>query len=169
MLKVWDPLVRILHWTLVLGIVIAWLTREGAREAHELIGYAVLAALALRLLWGFVGTQYARFSQFVVSPAKTLGYARQVIEGKESRHVGHNPLGGWMIVLLLAAIALVSLSGWLYTTDEYWGVEWVAETHEALSNFLYGLIALHIAGVVFTSLRQKENLVAAMLHGRKRA
>ena len=168
MIKVWDPLVRILHWSLVLGIVTAWLTRQGAREAHELIGYAVLGVVILRILWGFSGTQYAQFSQFVASPVSTLKYLKQILAGTEERHVGHNPLGGWMIVALLAAIALVSLSGWLYTTDEFWGVEWVAELHEVLTYFLLALIALHLAGVAFTSYRQRENLVAAMLHGRKR-
>ena len=168
MIKVWDPLVRILHWSLVLGIVAAWLTRQGARDAHELIGYAVLGVVILRILWGFSGTQYAQFSQFVASPVSTLKYLKQILAGTEERHVGHNPLGGWMTVALLATIALVSLSGWLYTTDEFWGVEWVAELHEVLTYFLFVLVALHLAGVAFTSYRQRENLVAAMLHGRKR-
>ena len=168
MIKVWDLLVRILHWSLVLGVATAWLTRKGARDAHELIGYAVLAILVLRLLWGFAGTRYARFSEFVRSPRFTMAYAADLARGNEARYIGHNPLGGWNIVLLLAAIALASLSGWLYTTDEFWGVEWVEDTHEALSNFLLALIALHLAGVAFTSYRQRENLVAAMLHGRKR-
>lgn len=169
MIKVWDPLVRVLHWALVLGIATAWFTREGAREAHELVGYAVLAIVGLRMLWGFVGTRYARFREFIRSRAQTLAYTNAVVKGQEARYVGHNPLGGWMIVLLLAMVSLVGLSGWLYTTDAFWGVEWVAETHEALTYGLLFLIALHIAGVAFTSLRQRENLVAAMLHGRKRA
>src|SRR4051812_28830274 len=169
MIKVWDPLVRILHWTLVFGIAFEWFTREGARAAHEAVGYAVLAAVALRMLWGFLGSSYARFSQFVVSPARTLDYAKHVAAGDEPRHVGHNPLGGWMIVLLLIFALSAAASGWLYTTDEYWGVEWVARTHAWLSYALLSLVGLHVAGVAFTSYRQRENLVASMIHGRKRA
>jgi len=168
MVKVWDPLVRLGHWALVAGIAIAWFTREGARTVHEQIGYAVLAIVVLRVLWGFTGPHYARFAQFVCSPSTTFAYARAVLAGSGSRHLGHNPLGGWMTVVLLGMIALVALSGWLYTTDAFWGVQWVAELHEALSDALLGLIALHIAGVVFTSYRHRENLVAAMVHGRKR-
>jgi len=84
------------------------------------------------------------------------------------RFIGHNPLGGWMIVALLIIIAAAGLSGWLYTTDAYWGVKWVADLHEALSDILLGLVALHLGGVALASFRHRENLVAAMLHGRKR-
>jgi cytochrome b len=168
MLKVWDPLVRIGHWALVIFVALAWLTREGDHERHEILGYVTLVIVAIRVLWGLVGTHYARFSQFVRTPAHTLHYATQVLAAREPRHIGHNPLGGWMIVLLLVNIVLVGASGWLYTTDAYWGVEWVEELHEALSNTLLVLIALHVAGVIHASLRHRENLVAAMLHGRKR-
>jgi cytochrome b len=169
MVKVWDPLVRLGHWALVAGIAIAWVTREGAGALHEQTGYVVLAIVVLRALWGFTGPHYARFAQFVRSPSTTLAYARQALAGGEPRHIGHNPLGGWMTVVLLAMIALVALSGWLYTTDAFWGVKWVADLHEALSDLLLALVAVHVAGVVFTSYRQRENLVAAMVHGRKRA
>ncbi len=168
-LKVWDPLVRIGHWALVASVVLAWLTQEGNHLRHEILGYAALAIVAVRVLWGFVGTHHARFSQFIRSPTVTLRYAKQVLAAREPRHIGHNPLGGWMIVLLLINVILVSLSGWLFTTDAYWGVEWVENLHAALSNTLLGLIAQHVGGVALASLRHHENLVAAMLHGRKRA
>ena len=92
-----------------------------------------------------------------------------MLAGNEPRYIGHNPLGGWMIVCLLVCITLTGFTGWLYTTNQYFGVEWVGEWHEALANVLLGLIALHVAGVVIASKRHHENLVAAMLHGRKRA
>jgi cytochrome b len=169
MVRVWDPLVRLGHWALVAGIAIAWVTREGARALHEQTGYVVLAIVILRVLWGFTGPHYARFAQFVRSPSTTFAYARHALAGEEPRHIGHNPLGGWMTVVLLAMVALVALSGWLYATDAFWGVKWVADLHEALSDLLLALVAVHVAGVVFTSYRQRENLVAAMVHGRKRA
>jgi len=166
--RVWDLPVRIGHWTLVLGIVAAWLTRHGAGKWHEWLGYAALGVVTLRVVWGLTGSRYARFSQFVRSPATTAQYAKQILNGSEPRHIGHNPLGGWMVVALIVAIAGVCASGSLYTTDQYWGVKWVEELHEGLTNFLLALVALHIGGVIFSSLRHGENLFAAMIHGRKR-
>ena len=166
--KVWDPLVRICHWALVTSVALAWATQEGWGAWHEWIGYASLAVVAVRLPWGFFGSLTARFAQFVLSPRATLSYARRVVAGNEERHLGHNPLGGWMIVLLLLNVLLVGLSGWLFTTDRYWGVKWVEDIHEVFSTALMVLVALHVSGVIFTSWRQRENLVAAMLHGRKR-
>jgi len=164
---VWDAFVRIAHWTLVASVAAAWLTRH-AGDWHEWLGYAALAVVLARIVWGFIGTPYASFRQFVRSPATTLNYARSLLAHAEARHVGHNPLGAYMILLLMLMVVLVSVSGWLATTDAYWGIKWVEELHEGLSNTLFFLVALHIAGVVFSSLRHRENLVASMLHGRKR-
>ena len=167
--KVWDPLVRAGHWALAAGVVLAWLTREGWRETHEWIGYATLALVALRVAWGLAGRRYARFRQFVRSPAATLRYAGEVLRREESRYLGHNPLGGWMILTLLAVVAATGFTGWLYTTDAYWGVEWLGNLHGSLTDLLLVLAALHVLGVGVASRRHRENLVAAMLHGRKRA
>lgn len=167
-IQVWDPLVRLGHWLLVLSIAIAWLTREAAGQWHEWIGYASLGVVTVRIAWGWLGPRTARFADFVRSPAATLRYGQQVLAGCEARYTGHNPLGAWMIVALLLASALVGFSGWLYTTDTYWGVEWVENLHSILADALLVLVGLHVAGVVFSSWRHHENLVAAMFHGRKR-
>ena len=165
-MRVWDAFVRIAHWTLVLCVIAAWFARGAP---HEWLGYAALIIVVLRILWGFAGTRYARFAQFVRGPTPTLAYAARVLARREERYLGHNPLGGWMIVALLGMLVLVGGSGWLATTDRYWGVEWVEELHEALANGLAALAFLHVGGVVYSSLRHRENLVAAMLTGRKRA
>jgi cytochrome b len=167
--RVWDPLVRLLHWGLVAAIALAWFTRHGGGRVHEVAGYVVMVVVLLRTLWGFAGSRHARFAQFVRSPAATLRYGTQMLARREPRHLGHNPLGGWMIVALLAAALLASASGWLYTTDRFWGVEWVEELHEGFSNLILMLAGLHVAGVVVASRRHRENLAAAMLHGNKRA
>jgi cytochrome b len=168
MIRVWDAPVRILHWSLVLSVVTAWLTRHSPGRWHEWLGYAALAIVLTRALWGFFGSRHARFSDFVRTGPATAAYTRSVFSGREARFVGHNPLGGWMVVVLLVMVAAVGFTGWLYTTDRYWGVDWVEELHEMLSNVLFLFVALHLAGVIFTSVRHRENLVAAMLHGRKR-
>jgi cytochrome b len=166
---VWDPIVRVGHWLLTLTIVFAWLTRHSPGPWHEWIGYASLAIIAVRLVWGWRASEYARFTYFVRGPRETLAYARALISGRESRTLGHNPLGGWMIVALLLTATIVGASGWLYTTDRFWGVEWVETLHRRSTNILWALVGLHVAGVFYTSLRHRENLVAAMLHGRKAA
>lgn len=166
---VWDPLVRLSHWLLVAAIVLAWFTRHGGWVWHEAIGYASLAIVGVRLIWGVVGQTQACFATFIQGPRATLAYASQFSRGKEPRYLGHNPLGGWMIVALIAGVILVGASGWLYTTDRYWGVEWVETLHRQLTHLLFILVALHIAGVIYASFRHGENLVASMFHGRKDA
>jgi len=168
MIKVWDLWVRIGHWILVLCITVAWLTRHGGEALHEWVGYGALAIVGIRIVWGFVGSTHARFSDFVHRPAVVVAYAPALPRHYEQRYLGHNPLGGYMVITLLVAIALTGFSGWLYTTDKFWGVEWVGETHELLADALLFLIAAHIGGVLFACYRERENLVAAMFHGRKR-
>jgi cytochrome b len=170
--KVWDLFVRLAHWTLVAAVLGAWLTAEAdgdtAKKVHEWLGYLALGVLALRIPWGWIGTRYARFSQFVRAPAQTLAYAKTVASGSERRYIGHNPLGAWMILALIVMVIAASASGWLYITDRFWGEEWLEEIHEALANIVLTLVVLHVAGVIFSSLRHRENLVRAMFTGRKR-
>lgn len=167
--RVWDPLVRIGHWTLALAVAVAWLTHEGPAFVHDNAGYLALAIVALRTVWGFVGPERARFADFVRGPRATLAYARAFLEGRAPRHLGHNPLGGWMILVLLATVALTGLSGWLLTTDAFWGSEPVERVHDLAADLLLLLIPLHVVGVILASLRFRENLVLAMFTGRKRA
>lgn len=167
--RVWDPLVRICHWALVAGGLAAWITRHGFGIVHEGIGYGVLAIVLLRVAWGLGPSQFARFSQFVRPPSHTLAYARDLARGRRRRYLGHNPLGGWMTVALLTTMGLVCASGWLYTTDRFWGVAWVEALHARLTDALIVLVALHVIGVVTASVHDRENLVGAMVHGRKRA
>jgi cytochrome b len=168
MLPVWDRAVRVLHWSLVLTVAAAWITRHSPGRWHEWLGYATLAIVAARVAWGLLGRGHARFSDFVRGPGHTLAYARELLAGREQRYLGHNPLGGWMAIALLTMIVLVGLTGWLYTTDRFWGVPWMEELHQTLSDVLFSFVGLHIIGVLFTSRRHRENLVASMLHGRKR-
>jgi cytochrome b len=160
--------VRILHWSLVGSVIGAWITREGEDVLHVQFGYVVLGIVVARVIWGFIGFRHARFVDFVRSPREMIAYLRSIIAHRERRYVGHNPLGGWMILALLATITGICVTGWLYTTDAYWGVAWVGELHASLTDLLIALVMLHILGVVFTSIRQRENLVKAMVTGTKR-
>ncbi|MBI2768524.1 MAG: cytochrome b/b6 domain-containing protein [Burkholderiales bacterium] len=167
-LRVWDPLVRVLHWGLVAAIATAWFAGEESLRTHEWAGWAALAIVGVRVAWGFAGSHHARFAQFIHGPRGVGVYARDVLAHSEARYLGHNPLGGWMVLVLLLTVALTSLTGWLYTSDMLWGLAWMERLHTALAWALLALAALHVGGVVFTGLRHGENLVAAMLTGRKR-
>jgi cytochrome b len=168
MVKVWDPLVRLFHWSLVGFFAFAFITAEEWDDAHVIAGYCVGGLVAFRLLWGLIGTRYARFSSFVRGPAATLGYVRKALAFRAPRYLGHNPAGGAMVVALLAAIATIVTTGYLMTTDAYWGVEWVEEVHEGAANATLVLIAVHVAGVILASIEHGENLVRSMFTGLKR-
>lgn len=158
---------RLLHWALAACVATAWWTGGRTDGWHENVGYAVAAIVALRLAWGFGRSRYARFAQFVRGPRATWAYACSVWRGTAPRHLGHNPLGGWMVLALLGSCAALSLSGWLYTTDWLWGYGWLYWTHVVLGWWLVALVVLHLAGVVFTSRQHREHLVRAMVTGRK--
>lgn len=164
---VWSPLLRVLHWTLAGAMITSFASHEGGGWIHEWTGYLALAAACLRVAMGFVASGYWRFAQFVRGIKATQAYAVAIWRRREPHFLGHNPLGGWMVVALLADAVATGVTGWLYTTDRFWGMEWLEELHGALGHLLLPLLALHVAGVVFTSLRQRENLVGAMWHGRK--
>jgi len=120
-------------------------------------------------VWGVVGSRYARFSNFIPSAGQLIGYLKDVLAHKEVRYIGHNPVGAVMIVALLLTVIATGVSGWMMTTDAFWGAEWLEELHEALANGTLALVGLHIGGVLFSSIRHRENLVLAMIKGRKRA
>ena len=162
-------MVRLFHWSLVTSFAVAWLTGDELMSVHEWAGYAAGGLVALRLVIGFVGSPYARFRQFIRSPGKTAAYAGDILRHREARYLGHNPVGGMMVIALFGALTALALTGWMQTTDAYWGVDWVEEVHELLANALLGLVMLHIAGVLLASFRHHENLVRAMITGRKSA
>lgn len=168
-IRVWDPIVRLFHWTIVLGYGInMWATEDGS-DAHQIIGYAVLAAIAIRLAWGIIGSRHARFSDFVPGPSRLTGYLRQLAKRREPRYIGHNPAGAIMMLVLIALLLSVGLTGWMMTLDAYWGEEWLEELHETLANAIWPLAGLHVLAAVIESFRHRENLIKSMITGRKRA
>ncbi len=167
--KVWDPFVRVFHWSLVALFGLAFLTSELSETAHIWIGYAILALVGLRIVWGFIGTRHARFSDFVVRPSAVLAYVSDALHLRARRYLGHNPAGGAMVVALVVALLAVSGTGIMMTMDRFWGVKWIEEVHEAAAFSTLALVGLHVAGVIFSSLEHRESLVRAMLTGRKRA
>lgn len=167
--RVWDPFVRMFHWSLLTLFVVAFATGDEMERLHVGVGYAIAALVGLRVVWGVIGPRHARFSSFVLSPARTFGYARKAARGEAPRYLGHNPAGAVMIIVLLAMLTGISATGFMMTTDAFWGAEWVEDLHEALVHVTVGFIALHVGGVIVSSWAHRENLVKAMITGRKRA
>lgn len=219
-IQVWDVLVRIFHWSLVIAFVVAYLSSEEENPWHIYSGFTVLGLIVFRVIWGFVGSRYARFSNFLYSPASVIDYIKSARSGLPKHYLGHNPLGGWMVMALLITLFVVTLSGVkVYQIEEGQETaslsvsfspievaraesereteneaednqrhpstargesdekeseaneaeeEFWEEIHEISSNFMLFLIALHLLGVVQASRLHKENLVLAMLTGKKR-
>lgn len=180
--KVWDLFVRVSHWALALLVLGSFLTSDVDRlvPVHVRLGLVVLAIVASRIAWGFLGPAPARFRAFVRRPGEVIAYARALVSGRPPLHTSHNPLGGAMVVALLAVLlAAVATGAVVYAGPEFEGpltgvltkrgAKGVKEVHEALSGVLLGLVGLHVAGVLFSSWREEQNLVRGMVTGRKLA
>lgn len=164
--SVWDPLVRLFHWSLV-GIMAYEFLGEAGDATHRTLGYVTLGFAAFRLLWGFIGTKHARFSDFVTSPRVVIDYLKSIVTGHPRRYLGHNPAGGAMVIALLVMVAVVGGTGYAMRTEALWGQEWIEELHEVSANLMLFLIAAHVIGVIAASLQHKENLVRSMITGKK--
>ena len=167
MVAVWDLPLRLFHWTLAASVLIAYFSANVFDTVHEIAGYTVLGLIAFRLIWGFVGPRNARFASFVQPPRATLRYLRQLACGRPGRYLGHNPAGAATIVALLALLAISTISGWMQITERFFGVAWVETVHTTSSNLVLLLVAVHVVGVIAMCILQKENLVRAMITGRK--
>lgn len=171
MLRVWDPFVRVFHWGLVAIVVANRFLNDTGGEWHEWLGYAACALIALRIAWGFAGSGYARFSEIAARwPARGrfAAHARDHFLGRLPRSIGHPPVAVVGMALLLLCVLLLGLTGWMLSWDAFFGEDWLMSVHLWISNSLLALALLHVAGVLRESWLHRENLVAAMIHGRKR-
>ena len=180
--RVWDLPTRLFHWLLVVLVVVSVYTGNvgGLREmdVHMLSGYAILALLLFRLVWGFIGAGESRFLSFVRGPRAVLAYARDLLTGRHRATLGHNPLGGWSVMAMLASLLVQAVTG-LFSNDDILTKGPLARTvskatsdrltaiHDLNATVLYVLIGVHLLAILFYLLVQKENLVRPMLTGRK--
>lgn len=182
-IKVWDPVVRFFHWSLVSAFLIAYITEEDLLSVHTWAGYLIVILLVVRIIWGFIGTHYARFSDFVHSPSTIIQFLKNTLALRAKRYLGHNPAGGAMVMLLIFSLLATTTSGilllgaeeqagpvahWFTQAGGFWAKA-LEELHEFFANFTLLLVFIHIAGVIVESLIHKENLVSAMLNGFKSA
>lgn len=165
---VWDRFVRVFHWSLLALVIVTLFSHGGLLGLHRLAGYGVIALVVARLVWGFVGSSYARFAGFLPTPMRLVRYLGQMLRRREPRMIGHNPAGAAMILLLIAVISAISVTGLLLDTQSYRDYRPLHAWHDGLTDLLLVLVVVHIIGVIVTSLRHKENLLIAMITGRKR-
>ena len=164
---VWDWPVRIGHWLMAGGFAVAWLTSESEtfRLVHVVSGAIVLAIAAFRLVWGFWGSRHARFTNFVHGPKVVGSYVTSLLKRQPEHHTGHNPAGGWAILLLLTLGLLSGISGWAAYNEL--GGDWLKDLHEGLASSMLAVVVVHLIGVISGSWMHRENLVRAMLTGIK--
>jgi cytochrome b len=167
----------------VSAFVIAYLTEDDFLNVHTLAGYLILGLISARFIWGFIGTRYARFSDFVYSPSAIKQFLKDTLRFKAKRYIGHNPAGGAMVMLLIISLFITTCSGvlllgaeesagplahWFINASGFWG-DLLEGLHEFFANFTVLLVFIHVAGVVVESLLHKENLISAMISGFKKA
>jgi cytochrome b len=178
LIKVWDLPLRIFHWLLVTAFFVAYFTEDDLLTVHVWAGYLIGGLLVFRVVWGFIGNEYARFNQFLCSPALSIAYLKDLIQAKAKRYIGHNPAGAAMIVLLLISLTITVTTGvavygaakgagilaFMQDSHEYfWEI-----VHEFFANFTLALVFVHIIGVAVESVIHRENLARAMFHGNKK-
>ncbi|MBC8268977.1 MAG: cytochrome b/b6 domain-containing protein [Rhodospirillaceae bacterium] len=178
--RVWDLPTRVFHWSLLILVAIVWISSEadGALfNIHIVSGIVILAMIVFRIIWGVIGSRHALFTDFVKGWTKVREYAKNLIMFQAPYYVGHNPVGGWMIIALLVTLTVASFSGLFISDDGYSGplVETVSpwmsnvlgELHEGIAGLLGFLIGFHVLGVIGHGLMSGENLLRAMWNGNK--
>lgn len=165
-IRVWDLGVRLFHWSLVAMVALTYFNID-PRSLHRTLGYVVIGLIAFRLIWGLIGTQHARFVNFIPGPRRLLRYLYDMLRGREDRYLGHNPAGSVMIILLLSTLTAIATTGYMMGMDAYFGQSWVESTHKLLVNLLLGFVLCHVLGVIYSSRKHGENLVKSMITGEK--
>lgn len=164
---VWDLPLRLFHWLLAASFAGAFLTTESERwrDIHVMLGYTVLALVAFRIVWGFIGTRHARFASFAYGPCRVVSYLRSLATRAPDHYTGHNPAGSWAIYALLAGALAVGGTG-LAVYNEIGG-KWLEHLHEFIANAMLAVVAFHVVGVIGGSLLHRENLARSMVTGYK--
>jgi cytochrome b len=165
--RVWDPLVRVFHWSLVACVLLNLFVVDDGEDLHQWLGYAASALVAVRVVWGFIGPRHARFADFFPTPRRVVNHVRALMGGEPEHHWGHNPLGALMVLGLLAMVLSLGLTGWMQTLDAFWGVEWLMDLHEGLGEWLLPMVGLHAGATIIMGRIERTRLVKAMVTGVK--
>lgn len=166
-IHVWDRFVRAFHWALVSCILFNYFVMDDGETLHRWLGYTASALVCARFVWGFVGSRYARFSDFFPTPGKIKQHLQHLRAGTHDEHPGHNPVAAVMIFVLMGLVLSLGITGYMQGTDAFWGEEWVQELHETLASTLIVFAGLHAAAAIVMGRIERTNLVRAMVTGVK--
>lgn len=164
---VWDLFVRIFHWTLVVCVLSNLFVLDDGETIHQWTGYLASALVVARVVWGFVGSRYARFSAFFPTPARLARHVRGLLAGHTEFEWGHNPLGALMMMALMGLVLALGVTGWMQGLDAYWGEEWLQDLHENIGDTLMVLVGLHAAAALIMGRIERTRLLKAMVTGTK--
>lgn len=166
--KVWDPFVRVCHWSLVACVALDEFVLDDGKAAHEWAGEAAAVLVLARIVWGFVGTRHARFADFFPTPRRLRAHVAALLEGRPPHHEGHNPLGALMMLALMALVLALGATGWLQGRDAFEGDEGLQVLHEVLAHALLLAAGVHAAAALLMGRLERVRLVRAMITGVKR-
>ncbi len=164
---VWDRFVRVFHWSLVTCIAVNYFVVDDGEVLHRWLGYTASAVVCARIVWGFVGSRYARFADFFPTLARVKQHLRNVLSGEHDDYPGHNPVGALKMFALMALVLGLGVTGYMHGLDAFWGEEWLMELHEGLANALITFAGLHALAAIAMSHVERTNLVKAMVTGMK--
>jgi cytochrome b len=165
----WDPLIRLFHWSIAGVFVANYFINEAGEAWHEWLGYGAIAWLLVRFIWGFCGPRAARWSDFFPTPARLFSHVNALITGHGYHRAGHSPLGGLIMILMMLCILLLGITGFMMEEiDYFWGEDWVIDLHAKTADVLLTLVCIHVFAALFESYRLKENLPLSMITGKRR-
>ncbi len=164
---VWDRFVRIFHWSLVSCVLLNYFCLDDGETLHQWLGYAACLLVLARIVWGFIGSTYARFSDFFPTPSRIIKHLRHLVYAEQDLHVGHNPLGAMMMLALMVLVLALGVTGFMQGLDAYWGEEWLMDLHDTLADTLMALAVMHALAALIMSRIERTNLIKAMITGVK--
>lgn len=164
---IWNPLIRFFHWTVAATFLLNFLVFEKGNTNHRWAGYYILAALTIRILWGFIGSENARFKHFLPTPSGIKHHLHLLKSKQFEVSKGHNPIGGLMVFALIFCLLSTAISGWMMALDAFWGKDWLEEIHELIANTTTTLVVCHVSAVVLLSKIGPVNLIKQMITGQR--
>jgi cytochrome b len=164
---IWDRFVRVFHWSLVSCVLLDYFVFDDGETLHQWLGYAACALVLARVVWGFVGSKYARFNDFFPTPTRIKHHLYLLIHREQDAYAGHNPLGALMMLALMSLVLALGVTGWMQGLDAYWGEKWLMDPHEDMASFLIGLAGIHAAAAIIMSHIERTNLIKSMITGVK--
>jgi cytochrome b len=165
--RIWDPIIRTFHWSVAVGFLSNYFLIEEGSDPHEWVGYYILFALGVRLVWGFIGPTNARFSSFIPTASGIKEHLWEIKSGQLTLQDGHNPVGALMVYALLGCLLGTGVTGWMLELDAFWGEDWAESLHEFVANATFSLVLVHVSAVVLFSIKGPANLIKQMVTGRQ--